>query len=299
MSDGQPGVDLVVVLFRSARHVPALAEGLEGQTYPRERVRLWLVANGPDDGALASLKERFASWPGGLEVIELETNEGFAAGNNAAIQRGRHPYVLVLNADTRMAPHCLGRLVVRAEVEKDAGIVEARQSPYEHPKPFGRATGETSFACFGGALLRREALQEAGLMDPWFFMYLEDVDLSWRLWARGWRCLYEPEAVYEHFTGAPEEHSSPHLVFYSYRNAVALRRLYGSALRAWGWAALWYARSVLSPTLRGERGEPLRKGLRDAWRQRGVLRGLAGGDRGPGWWVGFRNHQYGPGKIAR
>ncbi len=298
-SDSPPAVDLIVVLYGSLRHVEGLAEGIEAQTYPREMVRLFFVDNGSDDGALDALAARFGAWPGGLRLLPLRDNPGFAAGNNRAIVAGESPFVLLLNPDTRMATGCLERLVARAEAEPRSGCVEARQVPHEHSKAFEPETGRTSWCVFGCALLRRAALDEAGLLQEWLFLYCEDVDLCWRLWSAGWACLYEPAAAYEHFTGPPEAHSSPALVKYSYRNAVYLRRVYGSALRAWGWAGFWAARSLLSPYLRAH-GGPLREGLRMAWRERRTLAAMARQAPSRGWWVGFglTDHRYGPPGIG-
>ncbi|MEW6758849.1 MAG: glycosyltransferase, partial [Acidobacteriota bacterium] len=116
-SDSPPAVDLIVVLYGSLRHVEGLAEGIEAQTYPQEKVRLFFVDNGPDDGALDALATRFAAWPGGLRLLPLRDNPGFAAGNNRAIVAGESRFLLLLNPDTRMAPDCLERLVARGEAE--------------------------------------------------------------------------------------------------------------------------------------------------------------------------------------
>jgi len=80
------------------------------------------------------------------------------------------------------------------------------------------------------ALIRREAFDEAGGFDEkLFFMYCEDIDLSWRLWLTGWKCVYVPDAVVQHFTQdlAPGKKRTAENYF-SFRNSLFLYYRYGS-----------------------------------------------------------------------
>lgn len=290
-----PKVDLTVVLYGSARFVPALAEGIEAQTYPRVRLRLWFVDNAGGDGAAEELARRFRRWPGGIVHLPLRRNLGFTGGNNAALRLQRAPYALLLNPDTRMRPDCVQRLVARAQREPKAGVVEPRQEPHEHPKPFDPATGETSWCSLGCALLSREALRAAGLLDDLFFLYCEDVDLSWRMRLAGFRCLYEPDAAYEHFTGDPDR-SSRTETYYAFRNQYYLRRIYGSPLRAEGKRLWWFLRSwACAHPLRD--GSVIRKALHDGARERPALDHRRAAVRGSNPWIGFAGPHLGPRRL--
>src|SRR5581483_12472754 len=74
--------------------------------------------------------------------------------------------------------------------------------------------------CGAAALLRRAALEDVGAFEESFFMYYEDLDLSWRMRLRGWRILYEPGAVVEHAHAASTGEWSPFFTFHVDRNRV-------------------------------------------------------------------------------
>ena len=70
----------------------------------------------------------------------------------------------------------------------------------------------------GAALYRREALDDVGLFDPAFFMYLEDADLAWRLRLRRWDTLTVPDALVRHAVSATAGYGSPRKAYYLARN---------------------------------------------------------------------------------
>ena len=290
-----PPIDLTVVLYRSARFVPALTEGIKAQTYPSSSLRLWFVDNAGGDGAAEELAARFKGWPGGVVLLPLRNNIGFTGGNNAALRLQKAPYALLLNPDTRLKPDCVERLVARAQQDPRAGIVEPRQEPREHPKPFDRVTGETSWCSLGCALIRREALEAAGLLDDLFFLYCEDVDFSWRVRLRGFRCLYEPSAAYEHFTG-DSGRSSRAEVYHAFRNQYFLRRIYGSPARAEGKRVWWLLRSwACAHPLRD--GAVIREALRDGAKERDNLDRRRRSLPGSSPWIGFSSVHLGPRRM--
>jgi GT2 family glycosyltransferase len=107
----------------------------------------------------------------------------------------------MLNPDTELEDGCLERLFDRIKTDPRIGVCEARQQPREHPKAYDAKTGETTWCTGAAVLLRRKAFEEvAGFDDRIFFMYCEDVDLSWKFWSRGWKCIYVPEAIVRHYT---------------------------------------------------------------------------------------------------
>jgi N-acetylglucosaminyl-diphospho-decaprenol L-rhamnosyltransferase len=99
-------------------------------------------------------------------------------------------------------PHydCLERLVAAAERDTRAALIEAAQFPIEHPKAYDPVTLETNWCSAACLLIRRDAFLELGGFDEGLFLYCEDVDLSWRAWLAGWRCLYVQGARCLHVT---------------------------------------------------------------------------------------------------
>jgi hypothetical protein len=138
---------------------------------------------------------------------------------------------LLVNPDSFPMPGCLERLVESYRAG-GAAIVEARQWPQEHPKEFDPATGETPWASAAFCLISSEAFRRLGGFDPAYFLYLEDVDLSWRAWLNRMPVHYEPRAVCYHSTGLHLRHAGRHYAedFLASRNFLALAyKFFGAA----------------------------------------------------------------------
>jgi hypothetical protein len=106
----------------------------------------------------------------------------------------------LVNPDSMPMARCMDRLA-NTFVERGAALVEARQWPSEHPKEFDASTLETPWASAAFLLVGSEAFHRLGGFDPVYFLYNEDVDLSWRAWLQGMPVIYEPAAQCAHFTG--------------------------------------------------------------------------------------------------
>lgn len=230
----QPRVEIITLSYNSRRFVDGYLAGLSALQYPSAQLSVNLLDNGSQDDSWGVLQAHSGALPAGLE-IRLERspdNLGFTGGNNrllkSALQRGA-PYFLLLNIDTQIGPQCLAKLVDRMQADPSLGMAEARQRPREHPKWFDPDTGETGWCSCGGVLIRRQALEQIGLFDGRFFLYCEDVDLSWRMWLHGWRCVFVPEAEYQHFTeGLDPAKDGTRQLFFSLRNSFFLHLKYDS-----------------------------------------------------------------------
>ena len=137
--------------------------------------------------------------------------------------------MFLLNPDTELEAGCLETLLDRARADRRIGICEARQYPREHPKVYDAVTGETTWCSGAAALIRKTAFDEAGAFDErLYFMYCEDIDLSWRMWLRGWKCVYAPDAVVRHFTQDLTPGKRRTLEnYYNFRNSLFLYYRFG------------------------------------------------------------------------
>ncbi len=137
-----------------------------------------------------------------LDYVAFMRNMGHGAGQNALAERsgwtsgGRDVLVLV-NPDTYLSPNCLVKLVGVLD-DDSVGIAEARQIPLEHPKSFDPVTGDTPWASGCLMALTASVFQAVGGFEPAFFLYGDDVDLSWRVRLAGLRVRHVPEAVVFH-----------------------------------------------------------------------------------------------------
>ncbi len=157
-------------------------------------------------------------------------NAGFGAGHNLMMRQafaaGSDIYICV-NPDGFFLNGCLRTLVMAAAANRDA-LVEALQFPDEMPKVYDPYSFETGW-CAGACLaLSREIFERTGGFDERFFLYCEDVDLSWRARAQGFRCLICPDARFYHDKSGRGEEDD-------WRRVAMLRS--GAAL-----AAKWHGR---------------------------------------------------------
>ena len=132
---------------------------------------------------------------GSLTDFEYRTfgfNTGYGKGNNLLAENSGADYLLIINPDIIVSPRTLIDLMEPFADEK-VGIVEARQTPVEHHKEYDIKTKETDWAsgaCFMIPARIFESLN--GFDSDTFFMYCEDVDLSWRLRLEGYKIIYQP-----------------------------------------------------------------------------------------------------------
>lgn len=134
----------------------------------------------------------------GFDYRFFGVNTGYGKGNNRLAEGAESDYLLIMNPEIIIGPQGLCDLLAPF-ADADVGLVEARQIPVEHPKEYDPDTFETEWssgACFmiPTAFFR----QLKGFDTDTFFMYCEDVDLSWRIRLLGRRLYYQPLAGVYH-----------------------------------------------------------------------------------------------------
>ena len=197
------------------------------------RPELVVVDNASTDDSLDGLRR---AQPG-VRVVHSGGNLGYARAANLGIAATAAPVVAVLNPDTVLGPGTGAALTARFAAERDLGaagprlcnpdgtvypsarrvpgLVDAvghgllffvwRDNPFtaryretgadpDRPRPVDWVSGAAVW-------LRREALDDIGGWDERYFMYVEDVDLCWRLRRAGWRVAYEPAGTVTHLLG--------------------------------------------------------------------------------------------------
>ena len=162
-------------------------------------------------------------------------NIGFGAGHNrlmqAAFAQGADFYIAT-NPDGIFHPNAIAALVQMAKAHDDCALIEAMQFPAEHPKDYSPFTFETAWASGACLFIPRRVFECVGGFDNTFFMYCEDVDLSWRVRAAGFPVRICPRALFLH--GVTNRTHNPRMLEMIFSSVAALARKWGNAeFEAW------------------------------------------------------------------
>ena len=215
---GQP-VTVVIPSYRDADHVARLVKSIR-RTTPRGRVRIIVCDDASGEEHVARLKRIR-----GIEVLAGERNAGFAANVNRGIRASDPGHdVVVLNSDTIARRGWLACLQQGAVKDHRIGIIGAKllypdgriqfagtvRNPgapewFDHrfrfkPANWGPASvPQTVLAVTGACMyIKREVIDQVGLLDEAYPMAYEDVDYCLRAWQAGYRVLYWPDAELTH-----------------------------------------------------------------------------------------------------
>ena len=140
-----------------------------------------------------------------LEILPNlhQKNIGFGPAHNIlmehAFNAGAANYIAI-NPDGALEPGAVQAMLRVASVAPKASLVEAIQFPSEHPKTYSQITGETAWASGACLLIPRKIWNTIGGFDEDFFLYCEDVDLSWRARKAGFGVIVAARAFFYHET---------------------------------------------------------------------------------------------------
>lgn len=156
-------------------------------------------------------------------------NVGFGAGHNklmdAAFNSGYEIYITI-NPDGLLHPEAVRALVQAVQAARGKALVEALQFPVEHPKPYDPHTLDTPWASGACLAIPSEIYEVLGGFDKSFFMFCEDVDLSWRARAHGYAVKTCPRALFLH--AVTNRATDPEIIRMSFESGIILARKWGS-----------------------------------------------------------------------
>lgn len=193
-----------------------------------------VVDNASSDDSVAMVRSEFP-W---VKCIAHNANSGFAKGCNLGIAESHGRYVLLLNPDCEAQPGAMEALVRFGDANKEAGIFGLKvlnsdgtiQHSCRHAPTFGAvlfrnaalnklfpnnpytreylltswnhdSVIEIDWVSGAALVMRRELIDDIGVLDERFYMYCEDMDLGYRAKQHGWKVMYFPDAIVTHAKG--------------------------------------------------------------------------------------------------
>jgi GT2 family glycosyltransferase len=215
---------------------------------------VFVVDNNSVDGSNEMVKSLFPE----VKLIANTENVGFSTANNQAIRESKGEYVLLLNPDTVVPENCFTKLLAFADSKPDLGgcgvymvdgqgkyLPESKRGlptpevalykmiglnkVFPKSKKFGKyhlgylpenESNEIDILSGAFMLMRKKALDQVGLLDETFFMYGEDIDLSYRITEGGWKNYYFADTSIIHYKGESTKKLSTNYVRVFYKAMV-------------------------------------------------------------------------------
>lgn len=226
-----PAVTMSIVTYNSEKWLPAFLKSVEGLDYPLKKLTLHFVDHGSQDGTTSVLQNYIKKQSHRFRAVKLSErpNLGYGLGNDYAMRESEDPFVLVTNVDTELYPDSLKCAVMTAvHDDLETACWEFRQAPHEHPKYYDPVSLLTNWCAHACVLMRRDHYLKVGGYEPRIFMYGEDVELSYRFRAHGFKLRYVPKAVLTHYVDLEDTTVRPHQLSGSISANILLRYRYGT-----------------------------------------------------------------------
>lgn len=231
---------VIIVSYNVKHYIEQCLDSLYRALHGIE-AEIYVVDNHSKDNSVEYLQQRFAD----VKFIACNHNLGFARANNLAISRTESEYILLLNPDTIVGENVIKKSIAFMDSHDDAGglgvqmlkcngenALESRRglptpvtafykmcglcAKYPENKKFGKyymgylpwdEPGQIEVISGAYCFLRRAAIEKAGALDEDFFMYGEDIDLSYRILKKGYTNWYLPVKIL-HYKGESTQKSS-------------------------------------------------------------------------------------------
>ena len=229
-------------------------------------VEIFVVDNASVDGSVRMVREKYPD----IQCIANQDNVGFAKANNQAIRISKGEYILLLNPDTIVETDTFSKVIQFMDAHPDAGGLGVKmvdgtgrflpESKRGLPTPivafykiFGFARlfpkskifnryhlgfldnsklHEIDILAGAFMLMRKSVLDITGLLDEAFFMYGEDIDLSYRITRAGFKNYYFPDTRIIHYKGESTKKGSLNYVFVFYNAMIIFARKHFSSKNA-------------------------------------------------------------------
>jgi GT2 family glycosyltransferase len=247
---------VISVILNTNRKADTLEclESLQRNSYPNQKIIV--LDNGSTDGSVVAICEAHPD----VQIIELVENLGYAGNNNVGIEAAIEQaadWVFVLNEDIIMDSECLEKLVEVGENDPQVGIVGPLVYHHDEPNVIqsaggvlgkywesihlgkneldqGQYTTPHSVEWISGCaiLVRRQAIEQAGMLDKDYFIYWEETEWCIRLGRAGWKIVHVPQAKIWHKGVQRNYEPKPSFTYYGTRNHLRTLAKHKAPLQA-------------------------------------------------------------------
>ena len=228
-----PRVAIVYLSYNAKPYLKQVVDSIAALSYPKESLAFIVVDNASPDGSADLIRETVVPRSGHdlptVVFFPSATNLGFSAGCNLGIDHALLDgldYVYLLNNDAKLQPDAITEAVAMAESDAKIGAVQSLVRLWKMPEKINATGGMVHFLGFGfvrdngrvmseadvapldgtdiayasgaAVLYRASVLREVGLLDPFYFLYHEDLELGWRIRLAGYRNVLAARSVAEH-----------------------------------------------------------------------------------------------------
>jgi len=241
-----PDVSIVIVNWNACKYLRNCIDSIVSHTH-ESTFAIVVVDNASTDGSADMIHDEYP-W---VKLIANDRNLGFAGANNQGIRAASGRHVLLLNPDTVILDPVIDKTVAYSDQHVDVAVVGCQvledEDTIQHtcfgcPGPmnllltqaalrrlfprsrfFGRPElswwardTELDVDVVSGMymLVKRDAINQVGLMDEDYFMYAEEADWCYRFWQSGWRCVFAPVGRILHLDGGSKSTSQVSVQMY-------------------------------------------------------------------------------------
>ncbi len=242
-----PRFSVIIVSWNALHHLKTFLPSVVQTDYPD--FEIILADNASEDGSGEWVRQNYPD----IKIASFDRNYGYCGGNNRAVPHAEGDILVFLNNDVKTEASWLTEL---AKVFEDQNVAAAQPKmlSYEQPEYFeyaGAAGGFVDkygypfcrgrifdtlekdsrqyddpcpiFWASGAALaIRKENFLECGGFDEDFEFHMEEIDLCWQLWNRGYEVRYCPGSTVYHLGGGSLPMDSSRKVYYNYRNNLVM-----------------------------------------------------------------------------
>ncbi len=243
-----PDFSIIIVTWNALHHLKTFLPSV--WQHSRLDAEIIIADNASTDGTVEWVADHFPE----MRIVTLDHNYGYCGGNNRAAGHARAENLIFLNNDVEVTPGWLAPLRQMLDDNPDVAALQPKLLSWSernyfeyagaagglldrHAYPFCRGRifdtleadegqydqeCDISWASGAAMVIRKKPFLDSGGFDETFEFHMEEIDLCWRLWNRGYRTRYCPGSVVYHLGGGSLPPDSPRKLYYNYRNNLKM-----------------------------------------------------------------------------